>query len=83
MRGITPTPTELKTRAELLIEARAINALNEYRLVKNGATTYERLGYDVPGNGPAGIKLYEFLAIDAEIQRAETDREREAARRRR
>lgn len=73
----------MKTRAELLIEARAINALNEYRLVKSGAATYERLGYEVPGSGPAGLKLYEFLAIDAEIQRAEIDREREANRRRR
>ena len=73
----------MKTRAELLIEARAINALNEYRLVKSGAATYERLGYEVPGSGPAGIKLFEFLAIDAEIQRAEIDREREANRRRR
>ncbi len=68
---------ELKSRAEQLIEARAINALNEYRLVKSGAATYERLGYEVPGGGPAALKLHEFLAIDGEIQRAEADRDRE------
>ena len=74
---MSPGGSALKTRAEQVIEARAINAINEYRLVKSGAATYERLGYEVPGGGPAALKLIEFLAIDGEVQRAEADRDRE------
>lgn len=82
MRGISPTPTVLKTPAELAIEARAINALNEYRLIKLGAATYEQLGYEVPGGGPAYVKLLEFLAIDSEIKSAEAERDNEQFKRR-
>jgi hypothetical protein len=66
----------LKTPAEWRVEARAIAAINEYQLVKSGATTYERLGYEVPGGGAAYVKLLEFLSIDAEIRRAEAERDR-------
>ena len=38
----------------------------EYRLVTQGVTTYERLGYDT-GNGPSESKLIEHLVIDGLI----------------
>ena len=53
-----------------------MQAINEYQLVKSDVTTYERLGYEVPSGGASVIKLYEWLAIDSEIKRAEADRDR-------
>ena len=46
--------------------ARASALLAEYRLVTQGVTTYERLGYDT-GNGPSESKLIEHLVIDGLI----------------
>jgi len=65
-----------------VLESKALNALNEYRLVKSGVTSYEALGYGVPSSGPAAVKLLEFLAIDSDVQRAEADRERELSKKR-
>ncbi len=52
----------------------ALQALNEYRLIKSGVTTYERLGYEVPNGGAAAIKLLEWLAIDSDVNEAEADK---------
>lgn len=53
-------------RHDLAIMAQANAALAEYRLVSQGVTTYERLGYDT-GNGPAEHKMIEYLVIDGLI----------------
>lgn len=69
LRGIATTPTELKTSTEIALERRAIGAISEYRLVKDGVASYRDLGY-----GVSGVKLLEYLAIDAEFAEAMADK---------
>jgi hypothetical protein len=73
--GISPSP-EGKTREERLLESRARAALAEWRLVREGAATYETLGYGVPDQGPAAVKLLEFLAISTEMDGALEEKRR-------
>ena len=54
------------SRADLSVMARASASLAEYRLVTQGVTTYERIGYDT-GNGASESKLIEHLVIDGLI----------------
>lgn len=72
--NIAPTRSHLKTREELALEARAMQALSEYRLVKDRAATYETLGYGLSGGGVAMAKQLEYLAIDSDLADALEER---------
>lgn len=74
----------LKTPQERALEARALHAIAEYRLVKRGVATYQQLGYRLPGDDAPEIKLLEFLMIDGAFNKAnqELARRREERQRR-
>jgi len=46
----------------------------EWRLVSEGLTSYQQMGYCTPEGQPWDIKLHEFLAVDAEVQEALRDK---------
>ena len=73
-RGGTPLILPDTPRVDLAQRSAASAALAEYRMVSNGAATYERLGYDT-GNGAAETKLLEYIVIDGLIS-AEQRRQR-------
>lgn len=73
-RGISVKPNEHKTADENRLTVQALNALNEYSLVKSGAASYESLGYGVPDQGAEAFKLYEYLVIDEAIAEATKDK---------
>ncbi len=75
MRGISPG-VEGKTPDELTLQAQAIQAISEYRLVKDGVATYAQLGYSLPDGQIIGVKMLEYLAIDSDYTGAIEDKQR-------
>ncbi len=65
LRGIQPGH-EGKTADELRLQAQAVHAISEYRLVKDGVASYAQLGYLLPDGQVVGVKMLEYLAIDAD-----------------
>jgi hypothetical protein len=67
--SVTPLPGTERT-----LVTRALNAIAEWRLVKEGAATYAQLGYD-DGVGHVPImKLREFLVISQLYAEAEREK---------
>jgi hypothetical protein len=75
LRGITPGH-EGKSAQELKLQARAIHAISEYRLVKDRVASYAELGYSLPDGRIIGVKMLEYLAIDADYADAIEDKQR-------
>jgi hypothetical protein len=69
----------LKSRSEAALEQRAIRAIAEYRMVKDGITSYDRLGHGLPGGEVVEFKLREYLVIEALINDANEERDRRNA----
>lgn len=67
-----------KSQEERALEARAVQALGEYRLVKDGVTTYAALGYGLPGGGVTQVKALEYLAIESDMADAIEDKRKRA-----
>lgn len=72
--SISPTANALKTAEELALESRAVRALSEYRLVKDGVSTYQDMGYRLLDGTVPAVKQYEYLAVDAEMAEALTEK---------
>lgn len=68
--GTIPTATSLKTAEEIALERRAIKAIAEYKLVKDGVTGYAQLGFALPNGRVIAPKLREHLVIDAAYSNA-------------
>ncbi len=58
------------------LQARAIQALSEYRLVKDGVASYAQLGYALPDGRVIGVKMLEYLAIDSDYADAREDKQK-------
>ena len=62
------------TAEERRLQSQAAQAFVEWRLVSEGLTSYQQMGYCTPEGQPWDIKLHEFLAVDAEVQEALRDK---------
>ncbi|MCK4958041.1 MAG: hypothetical protein KAT00_01545 [Planctomycetes bacterium] len=63
VHGISPTDSPLKSAEEIALEHRALRALNEYRLVKDGVIDYGDMGFALPDGRIIATKLIEYLVI--------------------
>jgi hypothetical protein len=64
----------LHEREEWLLLRRAITAIAEWRLVREGATDYIALGYDSGNGRPPRFKLCEFLTITGLYSEVEAEK---------
>jgi hypothetical protein len=52
------------------LEAKAANAISEWRLVKDGVSAYARMGYATPDGQEWAVKMMEYLIIDSAVSEA-------------
>lgn len=57
-----------------MLERRVVRAINEYRLVKDGVTGYDILGYSLDDGRIIAPKLLEYLVVDQAYVKAQNEK---------